>query len=228
MKPLEKYWRSQGTNIALCLDDGWLSEGSYHDCMNLSIKIRTDINLSGLVANEQKGIWKPCQEIVWLGLIWNSLRGIISIKEHRLTSIFQTIEYLKSQKFYISARELASFTGKIISTSSVTRNVCQIMTRHCSMSVATTSDWDSKFSLDDYTIRELEFWESNLKQLNSRELNQARNQSHYVVYSDASTSCCGAHMSLNGEQICHKQWTKLKRKANLAPLGESFRQLNMP
>jgi hypothetical protein len=32
--------------------------------MNLSIKIRTDINLSGLVANEQKCIWKPCQEIV--------------------------------------------------------------------------------------------------------------------------------------------------------------------
>jgi hypothetical protein len=155
LKPLEKYWRSQGTNIALCLDDGWLSEGSYDDCMNQSIKIRTDINISGLVANEQKCIWKPCQEIVWLGLIWNSLRGIISITEHRLTSIFQTIEYLKSQKFYISARELASFTGKIISTSSVTRNVCQIMTRHCSMSVAASSDGDSKFSLDDYTIRDL-------------------------------------------------------------------------
>jgi hypothetical protein len=75
---------------------------------------------------------------------------------------------------------------------------------------AASSDWDSKFSLDDYTIRELEFWKSNLKQLNSRELDQARShsQSHYVVYSDASASGCGAHMSLNGEQICHKQWTK--------------------
>jgi hypothetical protein len=57
-KVLEK--PGQGTNITLCLDDGWLSEGSYDDCMNLSIKIRTDINLSGLVANEQKCIWKPC------------------------------------------------------------------------------------------------------------------------------------------------------------------------
>jgi hypothetical protein len=50
------------------------------------------------------------------------------------------------------------------------------------MSVAASSDWDLKFSLDDYTIRELEFWESNLKQLNSRELDEARNQTHYVVY----------------------------------------------
>jgi hypothetical protein len=62
LKPLEKYWRSQGTNIALCLDDGWLSEGSFDDCMNLSITIRTDINLSGLVANEQKCIWQPCKK----------------------------------------------------------------------------------------------------------------------------------------------------------------------
>jgi hypothetical protein len=45
LKPLEKYWISQGTNIALRLDDQWLSEGSYDDCMNLLIKIRTDINL---------------------------------------------------------------------------------------------------------------------------------------------------------------------------------------
>jgi hypothetical protein len=51
------------------------------------------------------------------------------------------------------------------------------MTTHSSISVAASSDWDAKFSLDDYTIRELEFWESNLKQLNS------------------SASGCGAHMS---------------------------------
>jgi hypothetical protein len=30
------------------------------------------------------------------------------------------------------------------------------------MSVEASSDWDAKFSLDDYTIQELEFWESNL------------------------------------------------------------------
>ena len=26
LKPLEKYWRLQGANVVLCLDDGWLTE----------------------------------------------------------------------------------------------------------------------------------------------------------------------------------------------------------
>ena len=36
LKPLEKYWRRQGIGIALCLDDGWLTEAKYEDCINLS------------------------------------------------------------------------------------------------------------------------------------------------------------------------------------------------
>ena len=50
--------------------------------------------------------------------------------------------------------------------------------------------------------------------MNSRELDQARNLSHYVVYSDTSASCYGAHMSLNGEQICDKHWTKEESQYN--------------
>jgi hypothetical protein len=42
---VRKVLEKQGTNIALRLDDQWLSQGSYDDCMNLLIKIRTDINL---------------------------------------------------------------------------------------------------------------------------------------------------------------------------------------
>ena len=152
LKPLEKYWRS-----LRCLDDGWLTEGSYNECMNLAIKTRADINNAGLVVNEQNSLWQPCQELDWLGLIWNSVDGTISITQSRLTRIFQTIQYLKSQKFYVSARELASFIEKIISTCAVTRNVCQIMTRHCSMSVAAAPSWDSKFNLDDYCLKEIEF-----------------------------------------------------------------------
>ena len=75
------------------------------------------------------------------------------------------------------------------------------------MSVAAAPNWDSKFNLDGYCLREIEFWESNLKQLNSRALDHDGNTSHYVICSDASASSCGAHMSLNGGNICHKHWT---------------------
>ena len=65
-----------------------------------------------------------------------------------------------------SARELASLVGRIISGGAVFGNISRIMTRYCSISVASAQDWDSKFHLDQYCVRELYFWETNLKRLN--------------------------------------------------------------
>ena len=78
------------------------------------------------------------------------------------------------------------------------------------MSVAAANDWDPKFRLDAYCIQEVRFWESNINKLNSREVNPISNNSYFVVYSDASKSGCGAHMALNGEQVCYKQWTQVE------------------
>ncbi len=61
LKPLEKYWRRQGIDIALCLDDGCLTEAKYEDCLNLSKTIRKDIKDAGLVTSDDKCIWNPCQ-----------------------------------------------------------------------------------------------------------------------------------------------------------------------
>ena len=162
--------------------------------------------VAGLITREAKCIWQPCQELIWLGLVWNSINGTIAITQRRVSNIKQTIRTIISQEFLVSARELASLTGKINSTSPVTKNVSQIMTRHCSMSVAAANDWDSKFKLDQYCIQEIRFWENNIDKLDSREVNPISNNS------DASQSGCGAHMALNGEQVCHKQWTEVESR----------------
>ena len=36
--------------------------------------------------------------------------------------------------------------------------------------------------------------------------------SNYVVYSDASPTGCGAHLDVNGEQVCNKQWDLVERR----------------
>ena len=130
----------QGINIAICLDDGWLTEMSFDDCKQLSETVRQDIRDAGLITSEAKCNWQPCQELIWLGLVCNSINGTIAITQRRISNINQTIRNITSQECFVSARELASFTGKIISTSPVTKNVSQIMTRHCSMSVAAAND----------------------------------------------------------------------------------------
>jgi len=81
------------------------------------------------------------------------------------------------------------------------------------MSVASAQDWDSKFNLDQYCVRELYFWESNLKRLNYRVVvDSPYRMSNYVVYSDASATGCGAHLDINGKQVCNKQWDLEERR----------------
>ena len=36
--------------------------------------------------------------------------------------------------------------------------------------------------------------------------------SNYVVYSDTSATGCGAHLDINGEQVCNKQWDLEERR----------------
>ena len=107
----------------------------------------------------------------------------------------------------VSARGLSSFVVKIISAQAIYGNLTRIMTRYCAISIAAAQDWDSEFPWDDYCKKELVFWNSYSKQLNSRAIiDKQAKQSNFIVYSDASASGCGARLDLNGEQVCHKRW----------------------
>ena len=110
-----------------------------------------------------------------------------------------------SLKTHVSARELSSLVSKVIFAGAAFGNISRIMTRYCSVSVAFSQDWDSKFHLDQYWFRELNFWKENLTLINLKSVVDCLSKSsNYVVYSDASATGCGAHLDLNSEQVCHK------------------------
>ena len=162
---------------------------------------------------DEKSQWCPSQVLEWLGIIWNTIGGTISICERRVNSIAKSVDKILFSDRLVSARELASLVGRIISGGAVFGNISGLMTRYCSISVASAQDWDSKFYLDQYCVRELHFWEANLKQLNCRVVSDSPyRMSNYVVYSDASATGCGAHLDINGEQVCNKQWDLEERR----------------
>ena len=82
--------------------------------------------------------------ITWLGIVWEGIRGKISITTPRIDKALHHIDNAL-QDPRLSARSLASIVGKIISMSPVLGNLGRIMTRHCQMSVAAAQDWDSNF-----------------------------------------------------------------------------------
>jgi len=61
--------------------------------------------------------------------------------------------------------------------------------------------------LDQYCTRELDFWKVTSDRLKIKLVTICSSKtSNYVVYSDASATGCGAHLDVNGEQVCHKLW----------------------
>ena len=109
--------------IAICMDDGLVIENDYGVCKTLSSRIKEDLRRVGFEGNAEKSIWEPVQSIVWLGLCWNSLNGTICVTERRLNKILDHIQNIRNNFYVLSARQLASFTGKIISTRPVVGNV---------------------------------------------------------------------------------------------------------
>ena len=132
-----------------------------------------------------------------VGITWNSALGILEIVERRIVKIIDTIHHIIEADLKVSARELASFTGQIISTGPVVGNISRIMTRHCVLSTLCKDNWDSVFRLDNHCKEELYFWKDNMVNINS-----------YFVYSDASATRSGAIIDSNNDFVCHKMWTE--------------------
>ena len=211
LKPLEKYWRLQGIKIAIFLDDGWITENAFHACKDVSTMVRNDLSRTGFITNNSKSVWEPVQVLDWLGLRWNAIDATIHIIDRRLRAIFLDINRLITAEFLVSARTLASFVGKIISAGPVVGNISRIMTRHCAMSIAAAQDWDSPFPMNEYSVREVYFWKYNLSQANIRHCFDMVS-ANIFVYSDASASGCGGHVTLNQEHICHRMWNDEERR----------------
>ena len=205
LKPLEKHWRHQGIYIAIFLDDGWAIERDRQVCSSVSKAVKADLGEAGFITNDEKSIWEPCQRIDWLGLTWDSALGTIEIVDRRCAKILATIDSIVDSGFVISARNLASFTGQIISTSPVSGNISRIMTRHCVLSTLSVQHWEDKIELDQYCIEELRFWRANLNSLKARDCFLIHKPQRFV-YSDASATGCGSVFTLNEEHICHRLW----------------------
>ena len=205
LKPLEKHWRHQGICIAIFLDDGWAIERDRQVCSSVSKAVKADLGEAGFITNDEKSIWEPCQRIDWLGLTWDSALGTIEIVDRRCAKILATIDSIVDSGFVISARNLASFTGQIISTSPVSGSISRIMTRHCVLSTLSVQHWEDKIELDQYCIEELRFWRANLNSLKARDCFLIHKPQRFV-YSDASATGCGSVFTLNEEHICHRLW----------------------
>ena len=177
------------------LDDGINFSNSIEEAERASALIRSDLHKAGAIYSVKKSEWSPTQKIQWLGFVWDSSIGRISIADHRIDKISSTcITLLSNSQCHI--KSLASFVGQIISTLFVTGNIAKLMTKFSQQKIASEDNWQAVFSLDDNIRNEVIFWRDNIKRLNNWFCKSKIKPSIICsVYSDASDSGCGAVIS---------------------------------
>jgi len=227
LRPMVKYWRENGVNIVLYLDDGFGLAGGYLECKNKSDFVKLSLKQTGFLVNEGKSIFEPIQCLEWLGLIWDSKAFSLKIPERRISDTIESLEKLLKLFPYISARQLAQFTGRVISMSPVMGNVTSLMTRHLYFAIESRRSWDSrlKFSDKNFVFEELLFWSGNLCTLNQ---NKLLNDSLpcTIVYSDASNVAGGAYTVEMNEKVFHQMWDEFEK--NMSSTWRELRAIYLP
>ena len=71
-RPLIKYWRAQGLNVFIYIDDGLAVCLSRTQALRASAQVQLDLKQAGFVVNEKKSHWNPTRHIQWLGFIVDS------------------------------------------------------------------------------------------------------------------------------------------------------------
>ena len=59
-----------------------------------SLTVRADLTRYGFVINEEKSLWEPVQVITWLGTVFDTYQGFISVTERRVSKLKSSIDLL--------------------------------------------------------------------------------------------------------------------------------------
>jgi len=212
LRPMVKYWRENGVDIVLYLDDGLGMGRNLGDAMYYSSFVKKTLLDAGFLINMEKSIFAPVQSLEWLGLLWNSLKFTLSIPKRRIDNAINSINMIISNFPVFTARSLARATGKILSMSPIMGNITSLMTRYLYKEIEGRIRWDLNLQLEfpDLVHKELLFWSNNIANLNEKII-AGYSLPHVLVFSDASNVSAGGYFVRNSvganENIFHQMWT---------------------
>ena len=221
---LVKFWRSNGIKIVLYLDDGIGVADSLGKGREISQFVRSSIEDSGFIVNEEKSTWDPVQQLVWLGLVIRTHPFTLSITQKRMDKLFARIDSL-SQQTKASARQISAVTGSIDSQKIVLGNITSLFTRNMNRFVARAVSWDSVSMIPGIVRKELRFWKKNATDLNVRWLQKSPKpplKLKIVANSDASDFASGSIVKINNtSHTAHKNLSMFE-----ASLSSTWRELD--
>ena len=153
--------------MAIFLDDGLGGGVNTIKAKINSLTVRADLTRYGFLINEEKSLWEPVQVITWLGTVFDTFQGVISVTERRISKLKSSISFIRKVDCKsVKVRDLASVVGQVISLTSCVGSVARIMTRSMYAAVNQKLSWNSVVELTKEAFAELAFWSENVESLN--------------------------------------------------------------
>ena len=128
LRLLVKYWHSQGLRAIVYFDDGIVAISGKEAAQKASHSVKADLAKAGFVQHSAKCTWEPTQKFCWLGFELDLKVGFISVPKNKITALQTLLEHASGQEV-LSARQIASITGKIISMSLALGTIARLQTR---------------------------------------------------------------------------------------------------
>ena len=207
LRPLVSTWHSQGVKISVYLDDGACIDYSYESAVQSSKLVKSLLDNTGLLANEEKSEWHPTQRMTWLGIELNTFENTYRVTDERISSLLSSIDKLLKSPF-TTARILSRIAGKVVSMKFVLSNLIRLRTRNLYKCIELQPTWDCKLNMLEFpeAHKEILFWRDNISVLNKRSsINILQNKT--VIKSDASDHGIGAILfESSGRKECFRMF----------------------
>ena len=201
LRCIVKFIRLQGIRFVLFLDDGWGVNKTFECTLKDADFVKDVLIKAGFLINTQKSILTPVQNLEWLGLLWNLKDNVLEIPDRRVKSVVQCITFIIGKFPFVSARDMARCTGKIISLIPVLGNVCKLMTKNLHRAIECRFSWNSVIDVSNLgVITELQFSEKAYTRRLTKKL-FVSDISSVIIYSDASTRMRSLHTRLSDRRL---------------------------
>ena len=205
LKPPFFFLRSKGHLSVVYVDDSYLQGDDYNECkQNLldTIMLLQDL---GFTIHSEKSILDPCQEMVFLGFIVNSILMRISLTQKKKQKIKNLAARLMDNKDNITIRLLAKFIGNVTASFEAVPlgplHYREMEGDKVKALARTRGDYEGKMWLSDESIQEVMWWHDNIM---SSYRNVVPVDITHTIYTDASDIGWGAVMD---GKMAHGLWS---------------------
>ena len=115
VKTLFKHLREMGHFNTYYIDDSFLSDLNFNNCLQNVIDTVSESKKAGFVVHPEKSVLFPTKVIVYLGFILSTIDMTVRLTPEKIAKIKEKILTIL-EKQYVTIQELAELVGKLVAT----------------------------------------------------------------------------------------------------------------